>query len=278
MNKAWGSFTEREKNRWEKKIPHVSHQGVLWAQELGCCWEWPENGWGERNERRTLRCLLLSGCQHTTNLFHAPVTLSMRPQDDGTAHGCHLLRSWERQEGTAGASRAISRLSICSVGRVWSWNQPWKAETKALLTRDLAVDVTRGITFIDRLLGTSHLHIFFLIHKQSNHLKLILWIRTLTSKVFWYIQDHTMVTSKCRVGKEVCLLQSWPFRNGARTGSNGGQGKGRWYGAETLLTFPSPPQFSHPNVNFPNTNLNDPTEKIWKGKAVWVEGYGNQRT
>lgn len=142
----------------------------------------------------------------------------------------------------------------------------------------LAVDVTRGITFIDRLLGTSHLYTFFLIHKQNNHLKLILWIRKLTSKVFWYIQDHTMVRSRCRIGKEVCLLQSWPFRNWARTGSNGRQGKGRCYGAETLLTFPSPPQFSHPNVNFPNTNLNDPTEKIWKGKAVWVEGYGNQRS
>lgn len=51
MNKAWGSFTE--KKHWVKEVPHVSHQGALWAQEpwllLGMAWEWM--GEKEREDR-----------------------------------------------------------------------------------------------------------------------------------------------------------------------------------------------------------------------------------
>lgn len=61
-----GSTRRGERNCWEKKVPHVSHQGVLWAQKpwlpVGMAWK---RVWG-RKPLPKLRCLLPSGCSLST--------------------------------------------------------------------------------------------------------------------------------------------------------------------------------------------------------------------
>lgn len=152
-----GGVSLKDKNHWEKKVPHVSHQGVLWAQEprllLGMGPE--QNRWGKRSQR--LRCLPLSDCQQLYTSF-LPLYPCI-PQEEASGSGCHLLWSCAKEEGTTGASRAISSFSICS------WNQRQKGRTKTMLTLGLLVNIIRYIVFIVHLWGNSHLYTLFLMHK-----------------------------------------------------------------------------------------------------------------
>ena len=73
-----------------------------------------------------------------------------------------------------------------------------------------------------------------------------------------------MVRSRCRVGKEVCLLPNRPVHPVFLPHGTG---------PEALFTFQSPPPFPHPNVSFTYINSNDPIEKLWRekplGRGLW---------
>ena len=85
----WEFPRAKIKNDWEKEVPCVSHQGVLWAQEpwllLGMDWEWL--GEEESEDCGSGVCYWVGAIAlhviSTSDIIH-------EAQDSGTANECHL--------------------------------------------------------------------------------------------------------------------------------------------------------------------------------------------
>ena len=78
--KAYGSFQERRLRMIEKrKFLVLAIRGYCGPRNLGCSWEWTENGWGKRNPR-----IVAQGFATEWEPLHytsfLPVTLSMKPK------------------------------------------------------------------------------------------------------------------------------------------------------------------------------------------------------
>ena len=63
----------------KRKFLMLAIRGYCGPRNLGCSWEWPENGWGKRNQRIVAQGFATEWEPvHYTSFL--PVTLSMNPK------------------------------------------------------------------------------------------------------------------------------------------------------------------------------------------------------
>lgn len=174
-------------NLWVKKVPHVSHQGVLWAQEpwlLGMAWE-PQLGLTLATE------WVLA--QDTSFL---PISYPDAP-DNGNASSCDLLESTERG-GAPGVSIAIFQFKPLFFAQNVILEAKMKDRNKGVAASGSGSQCSDML----HMYWSPTVYRVFLIHKMH------FMNKEIDIKRIWkrYKQGHTMVSGQRKVEKEVCLL------------------------------------------------------------------------